>query len=68
AINLELAEQSEDAGASFDNVPFPDEADGGDPVYLESVTIEPLRLSDEDEGTDEDADENVDEGGDASSG
>ncbi len=44
-ISLELAEQPEDATASFDNVPLPDEADGGDPVDLESTDIGSLRVS-----------------------
>jgi len=44
-INLELTTQSEDATASFDNVPFPDEADGGDPVEIESVTFGPQRVA-----------------------
>ena len=44
-ISLELTSQSEDPTASFDNVPFPDEADGGDPVDLEPVMIEPQRVA-----------------------
>jgi len=44
-INVELTTQSEDPTASFDNVPFPDEADGGDPVEFESVVIEPQRVA-----------------------
>jgi hypothetical protein len=56
-INLELVPQSEDATASFDNVPFPDEADGGDPVDIESVMIEPQRVALEEITADDVADE-----------
>jgi len=44
-ITVDVAEQSEDPNAPFDNVPIPDEADGGDPVDIESVTFETQRVS-----------------------
>ena len=57
SISLELTTQSEDATASFDNVPLPDEADGGDPVDYNS-TAEPQRVSNEEfvNSVDEDVD------------
>lgn len=45
-IDLELTSQPESATAPFDNVPVPDEADGGDPVELEAAA-DPQRVANE---------------------
>lgn len=46
-LDLELGEEPDDMTGPFDNVPIPDEADGGDPVDIEAVTIEPQRVANE---------------------
>jgi hypothetical protein len=56
-INLELSTQPEDATAAFDNVPIPDEADGGDPMEINPAAIEPQRVSNEERVNSTDDDE-----------
>ena len=58
-LDLEIAAQSEDSTAAFDNVPSPDEADGGDPIEI-VASAELQRVTDDDRingTTDIDADE-----------
>ena len=64
-INVELSTQSEDASATYDNVPLPDEADGGDAGDTDSAALDLLRVANEDDinsaGEDDEMDESPDE-------
>src|SRR5262249_43398935 len=46
-LDLELASQTEDSTAAFDNVPLPDDADGGDPADVVVSNIDLQRVSNE---------------------
>ena len=59
-IDLELVTQSEDATAPFDNVPFPDEADGGEPIDS-NFSTEPIQVSNEERINSPVEDEEMDE-------